>query len=430
MISLDKTSKIRIIGAGAFGLSTAYYLLLNGYKDIIIYDRQLPPVQDGSSVDISRIVRPDYRDVVYAKMAVEAREIWSQDEIYKDTYHECGLLVMTHSDKSIYATDAYRIVKDLHLPVTTFNSGEEAAQYYKLDTETTLKGLSGYVNHRAGWAYASKAIEQLAAKVHELGAKFLAHAVTKVIYSSDGTRVDYVEFEDGETDAKCSGDLYIMATGAWTDSIVDMRCSVLATGQPVAYIQLTDEEYEKFKHLPIYINFLSGFYVFPPHPETKVLKAARHGFGYTRYENSLDGTRKSSQPPFVVYSKGEKPEIRNMLPKDAQQCIREGLLEYLGAEIADRQYLKARICWYNDTPTQDFIFDYKPDVKNMFIATGGSGHAFKFLPVLGKYAVGCLERTLSSDLLEKFAWREEQESKQDFSRGGTQMMSLTEAEAI
>ena len=41
---MKKEDKIVIIGAGIFGLSTAYQLAREGYNNIIVVDRNLPPV--------------------------------------------------------------------------------------------------------------------------------------------------------------------------------------------------------------------------------------------------------------------------------------------------------------------------------------------------------------------------------------------------
>ena len=41
---MDKNAKIVIIGAGMFGLSTAYQLASEGYRDILVLDRHTPPV--------------------------------------------------------------------------------------------------------------------------------------------------------------------------------------------------------------------------------------------------------------------------------------------------------------------------------------------------------------------------------------------------
>ncbi|KAK9349645.1 FAD dependent oxidoreductase [Lipomyces doorenjongii] len=422
----SKDARIVIVGAGAFGLSTAYYLLASGYSSITILDRTTPPVPDGSSVDISRIVRADYDDIVYANMVVEALELWKTE--YKEFYYPCGLLSMTPTDNPKYLADALANVSGIGLPVTQFSSGQEAAQFLKLTHEKPLDGLAGYLSHDAGWAYAAKATEHLFRKCIQLGAVFIESKVDEIIYSADRTIVTGVQLDGGKM-LRC--DFAVIAAGAWTDTLVPSESRMMATGQPVAFIQLTEEEYIKYKHLPIYINFVSGFYVFPPHPESHIVKAARHSYGYTNYRTvaTSSSSRESSQPPEIAYSKGATPPVRTTLPKDAEDCLRLGLAEYFGCNIAERDFVKARICWYNDTLTKDFLFDYLPGVDNLFIATGGSGHGFKFLPIIGKYSVGIIEQTLPTDLLDKFKWRTDIQKKEDLSRGGTPLMTLQDAEA-
>ena len=36
-----------------------------------------------------------------------------------------------------------------------------------------------------------------------------------------------------------------------------------------------------------------------------------------------------------------------------------------------------RLCWYLDTPDENWVIDEVADHSSLFIATGGSGHAFK-----------------------------------------------------
>lgn len=64
----------------------------------------------------------------------------------------------------------------------------------------------------------------------------------------------------------------------------------------------------------------------------------------------------------------------------------------------------SRICWDAITPTQDFLISEHPECPNLWLATGGSFHAWKFLPTLGKYIVQLLEGKLSSDLTERWHW--------------------------
>ncbi|KAK6813610.1 hypothetical protein RU639_010167 [Aspergillus parasiticus] len=61
------------------------------------------------------------------------------------------------------------------------------------------------------------------------------------------------------------------------------------------------------------------------------------------------------------------------------------------------------MCSYSDTPDGDFIADFHPDMPLLFVATGSSGHAFKFTPVLGRYIADCFEHEASDELRRK--WR-------------------------
>ncbi|KAL4930249.1 uncharacterized protein BDV17DRAFT_289853 [Aspergillus undulatus] len=73
---VSQNDPILITGAGVFGLSTALELTRRGYTNIAVLDRHVPPVVDGSSVDISRIIRADYAGPIYAQMALEASAFW------------------------------------------------------------------------------------------------------------------------------------------------------------------------------------------------------------------------------------------------------------------------------------------------------------------------------------------------------------------
>jgi glycine/D-amino acid oxidase-like deaminating enzyme len=52
----------------------------------------------------------------------------------------------------------------------------------------------------------------------------------------------------------------------------------------------------------------------------------------------------------------------------------------------------------------NFWIDHDPDRPGLFVATGDSGHAFKFTPVLGKLIADALERE-TNQFTNKFAWR-------------------------
>lgn len=45
MAPINKDTKIVIVGAGVFGLSTAKQLALEGHHDVLVLDRHTPPVR-------------------------------------------------------------------------------------------------------------------------------------------------------------------------------------------------------------------------------------------------------------------------------------------------------------------------------------------------------------------------------------------------
>ncbi|PLB53555.1 putative fructosyl amino acid oxidase [Aspergillus steynii IBT 23096] len=423
---MDKHQQIIIIGAGVFGLSTALRLIQEGYTSVTVLDRAVPPVPDGSSVDISRVIRFDYGDAVYARMGKEAFDLWKTPE-YSEAFHQtpCMWLTQESSEDQIvqpaaheYSVKTRQILTDMGEPWTHVPTPEAAKERFPMLTgKLAVPGFDAFVNEAAGWADAALAIARLAARCASAGVGFITGKngqVEEFEKAADGT----VTAVRTATGARVTGDRFIVATGAWTASLVPAWNSMVAAAQIVGYMRLTPEEMIQLKDMPIYFNFSTGFFCFPAHQPTGYLKVACHSYGYTN--SSEQGI---SAPPKLP------PSSRaNFIPEDGVQRLTAGMRDMM-PQFASRGFEKVGLCWYNDTPTGDFILDYHPEHKNLFIATGGSGHAFKFLPNIGKYAVGCFERKLSADLLDKFKFpldfRGRQDAfKGDGSRGGPERREL------
>jgi sarcosine oxidase/L-pipecolate oxidase len=81
-------------------------------------------------------------------------------------------------------------------------------------------------------------------------------------------------------------------------------------------------------------------------------------------------------------------------------------------------------------PKGDFLITYHPNHPNLFLATGGSGHGYKFFPVLGDKIVDALEGNLEPELQQLWQWPAERLSKSfqtnDGSRSGHKGMILAE----
>ncbi|PLN79898.1 FAD dependent oxidoreductase [Aspergillus taichungensis] len=452
---------ILIIGAGVFGLTTALELTKRGHKNITILDRALPPVPDGSSVDVSRIIRPDYADSFYAQMGLDALTGWKQEQEFAPFFHPSGLLCVQSQGSAEYLEQARKNLQALGsgANIQSFRGGEANTKYPGIHGD--LAATTGHWNLSGGWADAEGCIAELVGRCARAGVGFITGrhgTVTSLVTSSSPAssspsssaphppsekrkrKIQAVQTAAGTT---VSANTIILATGAWTPYLLDMSGRSISTGQPVAFIQLTAEEAADMQdgRTPVMIDLSTGWFAFPPTPGTNLLKMARHGYGYEvirsvplSHSPSSSSSSSSSSPSA---SPGTRNEMRNEsstfsaprltpfssettpLPKDAEQALRAGLALFL-PRFKDRPFIRQRLCWYTDTPGGNFIVDYHPEYEGLFVATGGSGHAFKFLPILGSRIADSFEGVASITQTQKWAWPAAKASisRGDGSRGG------------
>jgi glycine/D-amino acid oxidase-like deaminating enzyme len=69
-----KDSPVIIVGGGAWGLSTALHMTESGYTNITVYERATQiPSPYSAAWDINKIVRAEYEDPFYTKLALVRR---------------------------------------------------------------------------------------------------------------------------------------------------------------------------------------------------------------------------------------------------------------------------------------------------------------------------------------------------------------------
>ncbi|CAA17815.1 L-pipecolate oxidase [Schizosaccharomyces pombe] len=410
-----KNTSVIIVGAGVFGLSAALELTKRGGYTIKILDRAPPPVIDGSSVDANRIIRSDYADAVYCSMGIDALEEWRTNPLFKEQFYGSGLMFVGR-DNVEYRDMSLENLTKMGVSAAKFQTTEELRKLFPKWIGELNDGEAGYANFSSGWANAEQSVKSVV--------NYLAHAGVSFISGPEGTVEELITEENVVKGVRTTTGAYmaeklIFATGAWTASLLpNDHTRFLATGQPVAYIKLTPEEYIRFLTNPVYLDFDTGFYIFPPTPDG-YLKFARHGYGFTRMQNLKSG-KVESVPP-------KKPLVSPILPKEAELDLRRNLQRTYGEEISQRPFYKTRICYYTDTADAEFVFDYHPDYENLFVCTGGSGHGFKFFPILGKYSIGCMFRELEEPLLKKWRWKKEnlEFAALDHSRAGPSRQELS-----
>jgi sarcosine oxidase / L-pipecolate oxidase len=371
MVQVTKDQSVLIVGAGVFGLSTALALKERGFSDITVIDRYNPPVPDGSSNDISRIIRPDYVDQFYGRMAKEAIQSWRSSSLYRPHYHETGFLMSSETPNDPYLAKNMDNLRLQGQSPRNFESNADIKQTFP-GLAAMQSSLTGYLNPNAGWADAAGAVRAVATRLSELGVSFITGprgTMQSLIIDDKSNRVTGVHVRAG---SPIYASKVILATGAWTSRYLDLDYAIVGSAQPLGFIQLSSEESRQLADIPVMINTTSGVFFFPPSPDNE-LKVAYHGHGF-EIEHEIPGERVGSRARVVSTPQQDANNAASgYLPEDADAYLRKGLRQFLPRNIADRPWMRGRLCWYTETPTADFIADYHHSLDGLFIATGGSG---------------------------------------------------------
>ena len=220
------------------------------------------PNPHGSSVDTSRMVRADYAKAAYADLAEQAQKLWCETEWGSDgRYTECGLVLVADKNKDEYVRRSLENVQNL-----AKKNGKE----HKIEVLHTRDDIQrvmgegsrpigdwGYVNWSSGWADAEDCVRYAESLVRRMGrVKFRTGQAIRLLKDRSGPKacIRGVELADGE---QLSAELVILATGAWTARLVDLRGRAESTGQCLAYVELTEQEQEQLGKKPIWMNVVS-----------------------------------------------------------------------------------------------------------------------------------------------------------------------------
>ncbi|KAJ4393490.1 hypothetical protein N0V93_002702 [Gnomoniopsis smithogilvyi] len=436
-------TSILIIGAGVFGLSTALSLATRPEftsTSITIVDRSptpgVFPARDASSIDTSRIIRADYADPAYAALADEAQAAWRQQDHPDDLgaqgrYSETGLMLVGDAVLGArhgggegqktgldYVHSSYANVRALHPGSDKITALPSATAIRDAYGTGGFSGSWGYINRLSGWANAEASMAWLYRRaVATKRITFVNGTVTSLLRSpTDNNHITGVQLSDGVT---ISARLTVLATGAWTPSLINLSGRAVATGQVIAYLPLTPAEQAKLANVPTLLNLSTGYFIITPSANT--LKIARHAYGYLNPVSAPNGDTLSTPMTHLTH-----PTAPTLVPKTEQAAMRAALRQMVPwPELAERPFSSTRLCWYTDTPDGDFIIDYHPEHKGLFVATGASGHGFKFLPCIGEKIVDCILGECPGAFKEKWSFKKGNEVKrwdqvvtEDGSRGG------------
>ena len=318
-------------------------------------------------------------DKLYSDLGAEAIEGWHvwNEKRGKLLYHEDGFLVLTSAplEPGTVERQSYDLLTAEGWPLQRLNSESVGERFPLWNSEHYT---DGYFNPRGGWGEAAETVSFLATEVAAAGVEVRTGFQVESVLKESGRAVGLRSSDGSEVRA----DSVVVAAGVWTPRLIPELADVMdPVAQTLVYLRPTLPDRFRPPNFPPWGADIpkTGWYGFPANAEG-VVKLANHGPG--RLVGADD-------------------------PRDADPAVSEDSRRFLSRsvpELANAPLAGSRSCFYNDTWDGDFYITPHPEIEGLVVSTGGSGHAFKFTPALGKVTADVVEGRPTS-YAERFAWR-------------------------
>ena len=260
-MSSNKSSYL-IVGAGVFGVSTAYHLIKK-YPEasVTLVDRDAYDADSrvAASWDWNKVVRADYDDIVYCQLGLEAQDVFESDPLWTPFFHKTGIFWTCRSEYAQAVIENYKTLgrkADLFaVPVA------EARKLYgglfeDADYSDVMEVL---INKTSGWAAAGDCLRAVTRECLRLGVKYVQVEVKTLVF--DKTR-QCRGLQTGAGDVLKASHT-ILSTGAYTSKLLEMSAEssgltdlragsrIQAGGITTGMTKLDDKTYPRFADMPV-----------------------------------------------------------------------------------------------------------------------------------------------------------------------------------
>jgi len=255
-------SSFLIVGAGVFGVSTAYHIIKKWPKaSVTLIDRDSYEADSrvAASWDWNKVVRADYDDIVYCRLGLEAQDVFKNDPLWKPYFHETGIYWICRSDYAQEVIDNYKKLgreADLRaVPV------EEARKMHDgLFDEADYTGVKEVlVNKTSGWAAAGDCLTAVTRECVRLGVKYVTAEVATLQFEENG-RCYGLKTVRGDV---LTASYVVLSTGAYTPKLLELSAQssgfsnlragprIVAGGITTGMVKLDEQSYGQFAEMPV-----------------------------------------------------------------------------------------------------------------------------------------------------------------------------------
>ncbi|EGX93599.1 sarcosine oxidase [Cordyceps militaris CM01] len=403
-----------IVGAGVFGAATALELRKRlPASRVLLLDRSPFPNPFSASSDLNKIIRADYPDPFYMGLALAAQTMWRNGALYPRYYNQPGMLYVENQGMAQTFRDNYAA---LGVPPAAQTLDEYQARFQRWgglfrNAHWHGAGESFYFNPHSGWADADGALRHLTQAAIDAGAEHRVARVAQLILEGEGEggrRCRGVRLEDG---SEIYAHHVVVAAGAWTpklladsapgDEAMHAGERMVAAGAIQCVARVPAEQAHQMRSAPVIFNAM-GHTQGTVKKKNRIWKDFNYESSFTNYV-TLESGLQISVPP----AQGTGAAWNQDVPQTLKDEIHTVVKHTFGGRIQDLQVESYRMCWDAVTPNQDWIIAPHPHCQSLYIASGGSFHSWKFMPILGRYVVKMLLGQLGADEKKRWAWDRE-----------------------
>ncbi|MGZ3541452.1 MAG: N-methyl-L-tryptophan oxidase [Vulcanimicrobiaceae bacterium] len=349
---------IAVVGLGAMGSATAARAALSGAKVIGI--EQFGPAHGlGASGGKSRIIRQAYfEDAAYVPLLLRAYELWRDLEVrtQKSILRTTGLL-MVGTEQSAVISGSLRSANQHGLAIEQWSAAQINRRFRTLKV---LPDEVGVYEREGGFVIPEEAIRAHVALAAESGAD-LRFEIRVSQWGASSNEVQ-LTLSDGST---VRARKLVLAMGPWFEEILKaLGVPIRVQRNVMAWFEPKIDAYD-VDRFPCFLLDRAGMpallYGFPDAGDG--VKAAFHGYGEYTHAESLERT--------VAHSRDIHP-------------LADALERWMPG--AAGSYREGKACMYTLTPDEHFVIDRHPQLENVVLCGGFSGHGFKFASVVGEIA--------------------------------------------
>lgn len=362
-----------VIGVGAMGSATCYYLARRGQR-VLGLERFDIPHDMGSSHGYTRIIRLAYYEhPSYVMLLRRSYELWREIErhVGEQLLHITGSIDAGPPDSWVFKGALQSAIEhELAHEVLTGKELTERFPGYHLpfDTMALLQPEGGFlVPERCIVAYVTAA-QALGGEIHG------REQVLEWQPLGDGVRV------------RTNRDVYeadrlVITAGAWNDQLLDvLRGLAVPERQVLAWLQPERPELFHQSRFPVF-NLLvdeGRFYGFPIFGVP--------GFKFGKYHHLEENVN---------------PDTTDREPNSHdEQVLRDFAARYFPDGAGPTMSLKT--CLFTNTPDGHFVIDLHPQYPQVVFASACSGHGFKFASVIGEILADLAQRSESRHEISLF----------------------------